>query len=147
MLRIYFRFDRGLLNGLSRAAYTAIGTYMGALMGEGYVPGMIVARQTFGEGARFHPHLHALLTGGGWDAEGQWRAVFGWDRPVLRELFQVEVFRFLRERALLTAERMDLIRSWRHSGFDVYVGEPIAAEDRSTPGHVARYLLGPRRAP
>jgi hypothetical protein len=105
---------------------------------------MVIARQTFGEGARFHPHLHALLTGGGWDAAGNWRAVFGWDRPVLRKLFQVEVFRFLRERELLTAERMELIRSWRHSGFDVYVGEPVAAEDRATPGHVARYLL---RAP
>ena len=143
MLRAYFRFDRGLLNGLSRAAYTAIRTYLGELMGEEYAPGMIIARQTFGEGARFHPHLHAILTGGGWDAEGQWRAVFGWDRPVLRELFQVEVFRFLRERELLTAERMELIRSWRHSGFDVYVGDPIAAEDRATLGHVARYLLRP----
>jgi hypothetical protein len=50
MLRIHFPFDRSLLNGLSRAAYTAIFTYMGALVGEGYAPGMIVARQTFGEG-------------------------------------------------------------------------------------------------
>ena len=113
-------------------------------MGVGYAPGLIVARQTFGEGARFHPHLHAILTGGGWDVAGQWRSVLGWDRPMLRELFQVQVFRFLRKRGLLTAERMELIRSWRHSGFDVCVGEPIAAEDRETLGHVARYLL---RAP
>jgi hypothetical protein len=41
MLRVYFRYDRSLLNGLSRAAYTAILTYLGALMGEGYVPGMM----------------------------------------------------------------------------------------------------------
>ncbi len=41
-----------------------------------------------------------------------------WDRPVLRGLFQVEVFRFLRERELVTAECMEMIRSWRHSGFD-----------------------------
>ncbi len=57
MLRVYFRYDRGLLNGLCRAAYGAIGTYLDELMGAGYVPGMIVARQTFGEGARFNPHL------------------------------------------------------------------------------------------
>ncbi len=101
MLRAYFRFDRSLLNGLSRAAYDAILTYLRGLMGEGYAPGMIIARQTFGEGARFHPHLHAILTGGGWDASGQWRTVFGWDRPVLRELFQIEVFRFLRERQVI----------------------------------------------
>jgi hypothetical protein len=65
MLRICFRFDRTLLNGLSRADYNALHAYMGALVGEGYVPGMIVARQNFGEGALSHPHLHAILTGGG----------------------------------------------------------------------------------
>jgi hypothetical protein len=65
-------------------------------------------------------HLHALLTDGGWDSGGEWHRIFGWDRPVLRRLFEVEVFRFLRERELLSAERMELIRSWRHSGFDVY---------------------------
>ncbi len=63
---------------------------------------------------------------------------------MLRELFQIEVFRFLRERELLNSERMDLIRSWRHSGFDVFVGEPIAPDDRRALEHVARYLL---RAP
>jgi hypothetical protein len=52
---------------------------------------------------------------------------------VLRELFQVELFRFLRERELLTAERMELIRSWRHSGFDVYVGEPAPDLIRAPP--------------
>jgi hypothetical protein len=31
----------------------------------------------------------------------------------------------------------------KHSGFDVYVGEPIAVGDRETLGHVARYLLRP----
>jgi hypothetical protein len=105
---------------------------------------MIIARQTFGQGARFNPHLHALLTDGGWDSQGGWQRIFGWDRPVLRKLFEVEVFRFLRERELLSTERMALIRSWRHSGFDVYVGEPVAETDRQRLEHLARYLL---RAP
>ncbi len=39
---------------------------------------------------------------------------------------------------------MELIRSWRHSGFDVFVGRPIASNDRRALEHVARYLL---RAP
>ena len=118
MLRAYFRFDRSLLNGLSRAAYRTVQRYLEGLGGSEVIPGMIVARQTFGAGARFHPHLHAMITGGSWDGSGTWRAAFGWDRPVLRELFQVEVFRFLRERELLSSERIELIRSWRHSGFD-----------------------------
>ena len=85
-----------------------------------------------------------MVTGGGWDAGGDWRPIFGWDRPVLRELFEVEVFRFLREKELLNAERMQLIRSWRHSGFGVHVGEAIGPGERQALEHVARYLL---RAP
>ena len=54
------------------------------------------------------------------------------------------MFRFLREKELLSAERMQLIRSWRHSGFGVYVGEAIEAGNREALEHVARYLL---RAP
>jgi len=66
------------------------------------------------------------------------------DEPYLRQLFTAEVFRFLRERELLSAERMQLIRSWRHSGFGVHVGEAIGPGNRRTLEHVARYLL---RAP
>jgi len=144
MLRAYFRYDRSLLNNLSRAAHQAVLTYCQGLLDEGVRPGVIIVRQTFGEGARFHPHLHALVTGGGWDAGGVWRPIFGWDRPVLRELFTAEVFRFLREKELLSAERMQLIRSWRHSGFGVHVGEAIGPGERQALEHVARYLL---RAP
>jgi len=34
-----------------------------------------------------------------------------WDQGVLRELFEIEVFRFLRKRELLSRERMELILS------------------------------------
>ena len=88
-----------------------------------------------------------MVTAGSWDRTGAWKSVFGWDRPVLRELFQTEVFRFLRERELLSVERIDLIRSWRHSGFDVFVGELIAPDDRRALEHIARYLIPVRPRP
>ena len=103
MLRAYFRYDRTLLNDLSRAANWKVLNYCRMLLGREVTPGLIIARHTFGEGARFHPHLHAIVTGGGWDTDHRWRSVFGWDRPVLRELFEIEVFRFPRERELLSA--------------------------------------------
>ncbi|MFC1595540.1 IS3 family transposase, partial [Gemmatimonadota bacterium] len=136
--------DRSLLNDLSRAAHRAVLIYCQGLLAEDVRPGLIIARQTFGEGVRFHPHLHAIVTGGGWSEGCTWQPIFGWDRPVLGKLFEAEVFRFLRKRELLSAERMELIRSWRHSGFNVYVGEAIGSGDRQTLEHVARYLL---RAP
>jgi hypothetical protein len=67
-----------------------------------------------------------------------------WDQGVLRELFEIEVFRFLRRGDLLSRERMELIRSWPHSGFNVYVGGAVSPDDKTTLARIARYML---RAP
>ncbi len=96
MLRACFRFDRLLLNDLSRAAHRTILTYCRVLLDKDVSPGLIIARHTFGEGVRYHPHLHGIITGGGWSEDCTWQPIFGWDWPVLRKLFQIEVFRFLR---------------------------------------------------
>jgi hypothetical protein len=39
---------------------------------KGFRPGMVSVVQTFGEGAKFHPHVHALCSRGGWTASGEW---------------------------------------------------------------------------
>jgi hypothetical protein len=36
---------------------------------------MVSVVQTFGEAARFHPHVHALCSRGGWNASGEWIAL------------------------------------------------------------------------
>jgi hypothetical protein len=33
---------------------------------EGFRPGVVAVVQTFGDRANFHPHVHALVTRGGW---------------------------------------------------------------------------------
>jgi hypothetical protein len=109
--------------------------------GAGVRPAMVVVKHTFGEGVRFHPHLHALVTSGGWDQSRSWHPMETWDQSVLRELFEIEVFRFLRKRELLSRERMELIRSWPHSGFNVHVGEAVAPDDKISLTRVARYML------
>ena len=67
-----------------------------------------------------------------------------WDPHALRSLFEIEVFSFLRRKDLLGRERMELIRSWPHSGFNVHVSRAIAAGDKSSLASVARHML---RAP
>ena len=43
--------------------------------GEPLLPGMIAVVQTFGDDLTWHPHVHALVTRGGWDRAGQWAPV------------------------------------------------------------------------
>lgn len=141
MLRPYFRYDRKLMTDLSRAAHSAALKFMEPAIGEGIRPAMVVVKHTYGEGVRFHPHLHALVTAGGWDKERVWHPLPAWNQGALRELFQIEVFRLLRERELLSRERMEMILSWRHSGFNVHIGEVIPAGDKESLIRVAGYLL------
>ena len=40
--------------------------------GKGFRPGVVAVIQTFGDRANFHPHVHTLLTRGGWTEAGDW---------------------------------------------------------------------------
>ena len=63
MLRVYFLHHRELLGELSRCAYETIRELMTAAAFEekGFRPGMVSVVQTFGEAARFHPHVQRPL--------------------------------------------------------------------------------------
>jgi hypothetical protein len=57
MLRVYFLHHRELLGALSLATYETVKELMTAGVEEkGFRPGMVSVVQTFGEGAKFHPH-------------------------------------------------------------------------------------------
>ena len=38
---------------------------------KGFRPGVVSVVQTFGDRADFHPHVHALITRGGWTGSGE----------------------------------------------------------------------------
>jgi hypothetical protein len=43
----------------------------------GATPGLIAALHTWGRTLCLHPHVHGLVTGGGWTADGAWKPVRG----------------------------------------------------------------------
>jgi hypothetical protein len=121
MLRVYFLYHRELLGDLSRAAHETVKELMSAAAGEerGFRPGVVSMVQTFGERANFHPHVHALASRGGWTDSGEWVPVPYVDERAAEELFRHKVLALLRRRGLLREERIELLRSWRRSGFSV----------------------------
>ena len=122
MLRVYFLYHRELLGDLSRAAYETVKELISAAAGEerGFRPGVVSMVQTFGERANYHPHVHALATRGGWTSSGEWIPVPYVDERAAEELFRHKVLALLRRRGLLSEERIELLRSWRRSGFSVH---------------------------
>ncbi len=122
MLRVFFLHHRELLGELSQAAYETVKELMSAAaLGEkGFRPGVVSVVQTFGERANFHPHVHALVSRGGWTGSGEWVPVPYVDERAAEELFRHKVLALLRRRGLLSEERIELLLSWRRSGFSVH---------------------------
>ena len=67
MLRPYFLHHRELLGGLARTAWeTALELMRAAVGDEDIRPGMVTVVQTAGDLANWHPHVHAIVSRGGW---------------------------------------------------------------------------------
>jgi len=57
------------------------------------------------------------------------------------ELFRHHVLRLLKAQGLLSDERIELLRSWKSTGFNTDDSVRIPAGERKTLEHVARYML------
>jgi len=110
---------------------------------EALIPGMIAVVQTFGDDLGWHPHVHALVTRGGWDRTGTGVPVPFVDREAAALVFRHKAFSCLRAEGLLSGERTRLLLSWRHSGFSVHTSVTVPPDDRDGLERLARYLLRP----
>jgi hypothetical protein len=89
----------------------------------------------------WHPHVHAIATRGGWDAEGCFMPMAFVSTTAAERLFRHRVIVTLRDAELLSEERIELLLSWRHSGFSVHNAVTVAPGDREGIERLARYLL------
>ena len=144
MLRLYFLHHRELLRGLARTAWETVRELMSAEVGdEGMRPGMVSVVQTAGDLGNWHPHLHALVSCGGWTRDGEWIPVALVDEQAAELLFRHKVIRLLQDVGLLSEERTRLLLSWRHTGFSVHNRVRVEPEDGAAVERLARYIMRP----
>jgi len=144
MLRPYFLHHRKLLGGLCRAAWETVRELMAAAAGqEDFHPAMVAVVHTAGDFLGWHPHIHALVPRGGWTREGAWVALPWIDVGAAEELFRHKVLKLLQDEGLITDERIELLLSWRHSGFSVDLSVRVEPEDETAVTRVSRYILRP----
>ena len=72
---------------------------------------------------------------------GFWRGFV--DEHASELLFRHKVMRLLQEEGLLTAERTELLLSWRHTGFSVHNRVRVEPEDQPAVERLARYIMRP----
>jgi hypothetical protein len=89
------------------------------------LPGMVASVQTFGSYGNWHPHVHAIVTDGLIERGGAFVPLAMIDARVLEERFRRILLRRMHEAERLSAEALERLLAWQHSGFSVHVGEAI----------------------
>ena len=144
MLRPYFLHHRELLGGLSRAAWETVFELMIVAVGDAtFRPGMVALVQTAGDVGNWHPHVHAMVSRGGWTRDWEWFPVPYVDERSAELLFRHKVMRLLQGEGLLSEERTALLLSWRHTGFSVHNRVTVEPEDQPAVERLARYIMRP----
>lgn len=145
ILRNAFSRNRKLLGALSVCAAQTIKEVIGASCEEKEIqPGIIVSIQTFGEYARWNPHLHVLTTNGGFDSEGIFHHLPEFPVDIMMKVFREKVFSMMIDAHFLHEQTAQKIRQWKHSGFSVYQSFQVEATDDEDKERLAQYIA---RAP
>ena len=129
---------------LCRCAWDALTMFHHeALKRKDVFPGAILVPQTFGGMANWNPHVHALITDTCWDREGNCYLMPEMDTTDIKwiqKLFVDLVFKMLLEEGMISEELVENMNSWKHSGFNVYRGNPIEACDANGRKTLSEYI-------
>ena len=138
-------YDRKLLAKLSRCAWKVLCDYLKSSSGDkDSVPGVVIAVQTFGDFLNFNPHLHVIATDGCFKGDGDFiKSVLPQGKDI-EKVFQSEVLKMLKKEGKINQFIIDNMLSWENTGFNVYCGEAIYAEEQESIEKLAQYVV---RAP
>ena len=108
-LRSFFHDDRDLLKVLMDCAITTISDVMEGKLNYKATPGVIVAIHTYGRDMKFNPHLHCLVTEGGFKKNGEWVDVNFFPYERLRKTWQDQLLTSMEKEIEDTPENRKLI--------------------------------------
>lgn len=126
-----------IIKELSRISWEIVKEYYRSTCKKaGASPAAVAVIQTFGDFLSFNPHIHILAADGFFYAPG-----INIDTESIEKLFIHKIFKMLLSKNLITSSTVDLIHSWRHTGFSVYCGKRIYPKDKRSTENLARYII------
>jgi hypothetical protein len=119
IIRRYFLYDRKLLGKLSQCTALCLTSFFRITLGKNLgIPGIALAIQTFGDYAKWHPHVHALVADGLFTEIGYFYVMPKVAIRPLAEFFRASVLKMLKDEGRLDDTLIKKILTWRHnSGF------------------------------
>ncbi len=92
--------------------------------------------------ASWHPHLHLLVTDGGFRSDGTFVSWPAHDTARLTEAFRRAVLGLFVRLALVDEDQAAGMLTWPHSDFHVYTAVLVPKDDRAFATRLARYCAG-----
>ena len=143
-LREFFLKDRSLLDCLFHSVNSVI-TRMFFKMNKSknFTPGFIMVLHTFGRDLKWNPHIHCLISEGGYSDDGFWRNVKHFDYTFLRNAFRTALLNEMESKIGSSFKKVKAKCYREHQqGFYVYA-KPNLCDPRIGVKYIGRYLGRP----
>ena len=143
-LRHFFLEDRSLLNCLFSAVRSVVlNMFYKANKSKNFVPGVVCVLHTFGRPLEWNPHIHCLITEGGFSDDGFWRNVKHFNYTYLRKAFQTALLNELEKQIGPSFKKVKAaIYKKDKNGFYVYA-KPTLTDPSTVSQYISRYLGRP----
>ena len=143
-LRPFFLADRSLLSCLFQAVNQAVSRFFYNLNHKRhFVPGFICVLHTFGRDLKWNPHIHCILSEGGFDKNGFWRSVTHFHYKYFRNAFQTVLLNLMQNKLPTQFKKAKAqIYNRSKNGFYVYM-KPHKCEFHQILSYIGRYLGRP----
>lgn len=143
-LRSFFLKDRSLLDCLFNAVRSVVLRMFHQInKSKNFVPGFLCVLHTFGRPLEWNPHIHCLITEGGFSDDGFWRVVKHFNYTLLRKSFQTALLNEMEKRIGASFKKTKaLIYKKDANGFYVYA-KPNLCDTQAVIKYVSRYLGRP----
>ena len=143
-LRDFFLNDRSLLHCLFHAVTSVVSRmFFNLNKSRNFTPGFIMVLHTFGRDLKWNPHIHCLISEGGYSDDGFWRNIYHFNYNYLRNSFRTAL---LNEMELKIGPSFKKVKALCYSehehGFYVYA-KPNKCDPSTVIKYIGRYLGRP----
>ena len=143
ILRKLFLYNRKLLSTLSKAAADSLQIFLRTVLGlKDGIFGAVLTIQTFGDYAKWHPHIHAIVADGLFRRNGVFYVMPRGNLKPLAELFRARLLRMLVKEGAIDESFVAMLMKWNHtSGFNVNNSVRIEKGDQAGLTNLAQYII------
>ena len=143
-LREFFLKDRSLLDCLFHSVNSVISRMFYRLKkSKNFTPGFIMVLHTFGRDLKWNPHIHCLISEGGYSDDGFWRPVKHFNYTFLRNAFLTALLNEMESKIGPAFKKVKAKCYSEHKqGFYVYA-KPNLYDPKIVVKYIGRYLGRP----